>query len=225
MNMLSRLSVSLLILSLMVVAGCDEGGPTKAQAGGPGGASPQAKEDKDKPNDKPDDKPKTDTPRVVLETNHGKIVLELDAKKAPITTKNFLTYVDDGFYDNTIFHRVMKDFMVQGGGFTEDLKKKKTLSPIKNEAKNGLKNKRGTIAMARTPDPNSATAQFFINVVDNPGLDYPKPDNHGYAVFGKVVDGMDVVDKIREVRVKFHSRQFQHLPTRTVMIKSARRMK
>jgi peptidyl-prolyl cis-trans isomerase A (cyclophilin A) len=107
--------------------------------------------------------------------------------------------VDDGFYDGTIFHRVINGFMIQGGGFDNEFNQKSTRTPIRNEAKNGLKNQRGTLAMARTSDPNSATAQFFINVVDNDGLDHPKPDGHGYAVFGKVTKGMDVVDKIKAV--------------------------
>lgn len=138
-------------------------------------------------------------PRVRLSTTAGDIVLELDAAKAPATVENFLAYVDSGFYSGTIFHRVKPDFMIQGGGFTADFKKKDTRAPISNEAGNGLKNLRGTIAMARTSDPNSATAQFFINVVDNSFLDYrgDNPRDIGYAVFGKVVSGMEAVDKIR----------------------------
>lgn len=136
---------------------------------------------------------------VELDTTAGKIRIALDAEKAPITTKNFLEYVNAKFYDGTVFHRVIDGFMVQGGGFNIDggqLKEKKTNAGIANEGKNGLKNDRGTIAMARTNDPNSATAQFFINHVDNNGLNHPNPDGHGYAVFGKVTEGMDVVDKI-----------------------------
>lgn len=136
--------------------------------------------------------------KVRLSTNQGDIVLELDAEKAPISVENFLSYVKNKHYDGTIFHRVMDGFMIQGGGFTltgNKLVEKNTGKAIKNESQNGLKNLRGTIAMARTSDPNSATAQFFINVVDNAALDYP---NHGgYAVFGKVIEGMDVVDKIK----------------------------
>src|SRR5215813_490396 len=132
---------------------------------------------------------------VALETSLGSIKLELDPAKAPLTVANFLSYVDDGFYDGTVFHRVIPDFMIQGGGFEPGMKQKKTKPAIKNESPNGLSNARGSIAMARLPDPDSATAQFFINVVDNSrGLDKPR-----YCVFGKVVEGMDVVDKIKAV--------------------------
>lgn len=143
-------------------------------------------------------KPQTEAtnPRVVMETSMGKIVIELNADKAPISVANFLKYVDSGFYNGTIFHRVIPNFMIQGGGFTQDMNQKKTEAPIRNEAKNGLKNDRGTIAMARTPDPNSATAQFFINVNNNSFLNYPGQDGYGYAVFGRVLEGMDVADKI-----------------------------
>jgi peptidyl-prolyl cis-trans isomerase B (cyclophilin B) len=137
-------------------------------------------------------------PRVALETSKGKIVLELDSAKAPKTVENFLTYVEAGFYDGTIFHRVIPRFMVQGGGFTADMQKKDTQPPIQNEADNGLRNKRGTVAMARTNDPHSATAQFFVNLVDNGFLDHTakNPQGWGYAVFGKVIEGIDVVDSI-----------------------------
>jgi len=138
---------------------------------------------------------------VKLHTNHGIITLELDAEKAPKTVENFLQYVRDGFFDGTIFHRVIDGFMIQGGGFEPGMMQKPTRSPIKNEADNGLANAVGTIAMARTNDPHSATAQFFINVKDNAALDYKSstPQGWGYAVFGKVIDGMEVVDKIRQV--------------------------
>jgi cyclophilin family peptidyl-prolyl cis-trans isomerase len=139
-------------------------------------------------------------PKVLIKTNHGEITLELNEEKAPETVKNFLSYVNEGFFDKTVFHRVIKGFMVQGGGFElkEDgsIEQKPTKAPIPNEAKNGLKNKRGSIAMARTNDPHSATAQFFINHSDNDNLDYPSFDGWGYAVFGEVVSGLDVVDKI-----------------------------
>lgn len=138
-------------------------------------------------------------PRVYMETSLGDIVLELNEEQAPKTVENFLYYVHEGFYAGTIFHRVIDGFMIQGGGFTEDFQQKPTRPPIPNEAQNGLKNTRGSIAMARTPDPHSATAQFFINVGDNPSLDYPSPDGWGYTVFGRVVKGMDVVDEIRQV--------------------------
>ncbi len=140
----------------------------------------------------------TAAPRVAMETSLGTIVLELHEDQAPNTTANFLQYVRDGFYDGTIFHRVIGNFMIQGGGFTEDYQRKSTREPIRNEAHNGLKNTRGTVAMARTAAPHSATAQFFINVKDNRFLDYPGQDGWGYAVFGQVVEGMEVVDAIRQ---------------------------
>ena len=135
--------------------------------------------------------------KVLLKTSMGDITLELYPDKAPKSVENFLAYVGSGFYDGTVFHRVIAGFMIQGGGFTADLRQKKTRAPVVNESKNGLSNLRGTLAMARTADPNSATAQFFINTVDNPRLDYAGDANPGYCVFGKVVAGMDVVDKIR----------------------------
>ena len=138
---------------------------------------------------------------VELHTTAGVITLELDDAKAPVTVENFLSYVRDGHYDGTVFHRVINNFMIQGGGFNADFQQKATRAPIPLEASNGLKNDRGTIAMARTQNPNSATAQFFINVVDNAALNAPNPDGHGYAVFGKVTAGMDVVDKIKLVPV------------------------
>ncbi len=138
-------------------------------------------------------------PQVKLDTNMGDIVLTLYPEKAPKSVANFLQYVRDGYYDGTIFHRVIDGFMVQGGGFDESFNQKPTRAPIENEAKNGLKNQVGSVAMARTGDPHSATGQFFINVADNDFLDYPGQDGWGYAVFGKVIDGMDVVDKIRKL--------------------------
>jgi cyclophilin family peptidyl-prolyl cis-trans isomerase len=164
-------------------------------------------------------------PVVVVETSLGTIKIELDEEKAPITVKNFLGYVDDKFYDGVVFHRIIKDFMIQGGGFEPGLKQKKTKEPIKNEAANGLSNVRGTIAMARTSDPDSATAQFFINTVDNSKtLDRSNEGSAGYAVFGKVVDGMDVVDKIREVKTGVKG-GFRDVPIEDVVIKSVRRAK
>ena len=157
---------------------------------------------------------------VKLTTNHGAITLELDAEKAPETVKNFLSYVEAGHYDNTIFHRVIKGFMIQGGGFEPGMKQKETQAPIQNEAKNGLKNTAGTIAMARTQAPHSATAQFFINVSDNDFLDYPGQDGWGYCVFGKVTEGMDVVNAIKGVRTGskgFH----QDVPVEDVVIQKA----
>ena len=143
-----------------------------------------------------------DNPVVVFETTKGTIVAELFRDKAPISTQNMLAYIESGFYDGTIFHRVIKDFMIQGGGFERNLTEKKTRPPIKNEAENRLSNKRGTLAMARTMIVNSATAQFFINTVDNPRLDFTSADprGYGYAVFGKVIEGMDIVDAIRGVK-------------------------
>ncbi len=140
-------------------------------------------------------------PRVRLETGKGVIVLELDAKAAPKTVENFLAYARDGFYDGTIFHRVIKGFMVQGGGFTADMKQKKTNDPVENEADNGLVNARGTIAMARTNDPHSATGQFFLNTVDNTFLNHKgkNAQGWGYCVFGKVVEGLDVMDAIEKI--------------------------
>lgn len=159
---------------------------------------------------------------VKLTTNFGVITLELDAEKAPITVENFLQYVRDGHYNNTIFHRVIPNFMVQGGGFEPGMAQKPTREPIENEAHNGLKNKRGTIAMARTNDPHSATAQFFLNVVDNDFLDFKSPSGNGwgYCVFGKIVEGLDVLDKIKAVktgRSGFH----QDVPVDDVVISSA----
>lgn len=136
--------------------------------------------------------------RVLMETSVGDITLELDADKAPKSTANFVQYVQDKHYDGLVFHRVIKGFMIQGGGYDASYAQRKTRAPIENEAKNGLKNERGTIAMARTSDPHSASSQFFINHGNNAFLDYPGQDGWGYAVFGKVVDGMDVVDKIAE---------------------------
>lgn len=143
----------------------------------------------------------SDKTRVLLETNHGNITLELDAEKAPITSENFVQYVNDGFFDGTLFHRVIPNFMIQGGGFLPDMVQKATRDSIKNEADNGLPNKRGSIAMARTPDPDSASSQFFINLKDNDFLNYTAPTSQGwgYAVFGEVVEGMDVVDSIAQV--------------------------
>jgi peptidyl-prolyl cis-trans isomerase A (cyclophilin A)/peptidyl-prolyl cis-trans isomerase B (cyclophilin B) len=140
-------------------------------------------------------------PQVELKTNMGSITLELYADKAPLSTENFLQYVKDGHYNGTIFHRIIPNFMVQGGGFTPDFQQKKTRGPVRNEATNGVKNTLGTVAMARTPDPHSATAQFFINTADNEFLNFTAPtqQGHGYAVFGKVIKGMTVVEKIAGV--------------------------
>ena len=224
---------------------CDQADPeattpkseTSANPGKP--ANPETTTPKKEPPANPE---KPANPEVVLETSSGTIVLELDPENAPLTTENFLTYVNDGFYDGTIFHRVIDDFMIQGGGFElidGSGTQKETRDPVKNEAKNGLKNTRGTISMARTNNPDSATSQFFINLVDNPGLDPKTPENprafspDGYTVFGKVTKGMDVVDKIRGVdtgvkRLKargpggdLREAPMQDVPLQNVMIEKA----
>jgi cyclophilin family peptidyl-prolyl cis-trans isomerase len=164
-------------------------------------------------------------PAVILKTSAGNIEIELFPDEAPESVKNFLQYVDDGFYDGTIFHRVIPDFMVQGGGYDADRERQETRPPIKNEADNGLKNETGTVAMARTSIPDSATAQFFINVKDNAFLDFkaPTPQGYGYAVFGKIVSGMDVVVSIENAPTKDGGGAFRNLPEETVTIESASR--
>lgn len=164
-------------------------------------------------------------PRVLIETSEGNITVELWQDKAPVTVKNFLKYVDEGFYNGTIFHRVIQDFMIQGGGLTADMKSKKTRDPIKNEATPELKNARGTLAMARTGLVNSATSQFFINVVDNDFLNQrdKSPAGFGYAVFGQVVEGMDVVDRIRAVKTTSFG-QYQDVPATAVVMNKVSRV-
>jgi peptidyl-prolyl cis-trans isomerase B (cyclophilin B) len=157
---------------------------------------------------------------ILLTTNHGQITLELDADKAPKTVENFLNYVNSGHYDGTIFHRVIDGFMIQGGGFSPDMRQKPTEDPVENEANNGLTNDRYTIAMARTSDPHSASAQFFINVSDNDFLNYPGSDGWGYCVFGKVTSGTEVVDKIGKVDTGRRS-MFSDVPTEDVIIEEA----
>ncbi|WP_456378551.1 peptidylprolyl isomerase [Thiolapillus sp.] len=161
--------------------------------------------------------------KVVMETSKGDIELSLDQDKAPISVANFLRYVDEGFYNGTIFHRVIPDFMIQGGGMNVDMQRKPGQAPIKNEAKNGLKNRRGTIAMARTSDPHSATTQFFINHQDNTNLDYPSFDGWGYTVFGKVTKGMDVVDAIAATPTGTKNGH-RDVPVETILIKSVKRV-
>lgn len=160
--------------------------------------------------------------KVKMQTTKGTLVLELDDGKAPETVRNFIEYVQSGHYDGTIFHRVIDGFMIQGGGFTKDMNQKETKAPIRNEASNGLRNKRGTIAMARTMVVDSATSQFFINLVDNDFLDFtsPTPQGYGYAVFGKVVDGMDVVDAIAKVKTGYHG-PHQNVPEEAVVVTQA----
>jgi len=159
---------------------------------------------------------------VKLTTNFGTITLELDAKAAPITVANFLQYVQDGHYDGTIFHRIIDGFMIQGGGFTTDMNQKDSRAPIKNEANNGLKNEAYSIAMARTPNPDSATSQFFINVANNTFLDFREPSaqGYGYCVFGKVVEGQDVVDHIRKARTGMKAGH-QDVPVDPIVIEKA----
>ena len=160
-------------------------------------------------------------PMVELKTTQGDIVVEVFADKAPKSADNFIQYVKDGFYNGTVFHRVIDGFMVQGGGFDADMKQKSTRAPIENEAKNGLRNEAGTLAMARTADPHSASSQFFINLVPNTALDYPSRDGWGYAVFGKVVKGLDVVETIAKLPTAnrgFH----QNVPVEAVIVNSAR---
>ncbi|SFU38459.1 peptidylprolyl isomerase [Nitrosospira multiformis] len=159
---------------------------------------------------------------IRLHTNYGDIMLELDHEKAPVTAQNFIDYVNSGYYDNTIFHRVIDEFMIQGGGFEPGMIQKKTRAPIANEAGNGLKNDKYTIAMARTSDPHSATGQFFINVKDNDFLNYKSPtaQGYGYCVFGKVVEGMDVVDKIKKVKTGTRSGH-QDVPVENVILEKA----
>ena len=160
---------------------------------------------------------------VSMTTNLGEIVLELDPDRAPETVANFLRYVDEGFYNGTVFHRVINGFMIQGGGFTADLERKTTHDALRNEAKNGLKNVRGSIAMARTSAPHSATSQFFINHADNKNLDYPSFDGWGYAVFGRVTSGMETVDKIADVFTTTRN-GMANVPEQAVVIESVKRI-
>lgn len=163
-------------------------------------------------------------PMILLETSSGDILLELFEDNAPETVRNFLRYVDEGFYENTIFHRVIKNFMIQGGGLTLRMEEKSTHEPVRNEASNGLSNKKGTLAMARTAEPHSATAQFFINTADNEDLDFSAetPEGWGYCVFGQVADGMDVVEKISKLKVKERG-AYEDVPVDSVVIVSASR--
>jgi peptidyl-prolyl cis-trans isomerase A (cyclophilin A) len=160
-------------------------------------------------------------PTVEMKTNLGAITIELYADKAPKTVENFLQYVKDGHYNNTIFHRVIDGFMIQGGGFDLGMNQKATRAPVENEAKNGLKNQIGTLAMARTGNPHSATSQFFINLVNNDALDYPSRDGWGYCVFGKVTQGMDIVNKISKVSTG-SAMGHENVPTKPVLIESVK---
>ena len=198
--MISKSWVCRLLTAVVLVCGCDE------------------KTEKTKVEG---NKVKFEINTVKLEKSMGNIVIELNEQAAPVTVKNFLGYVEEGFYDGTIFHRVIPDFMIQGGGFTAKMEQKQTREAIINEANNGLKNERGTIAMARTSDPNSATCQFFINHRDNGPLNYVENVNPGYAVFGKVIEGMDVVDAIASVNTTTRM-GYKDVPVKPVVIKSAR---
>ncbi len=206
MQLVTGLLVAGLAAMVVFQCGCDENG-----AAGRGQEQP-AGDLAEKP---------AGNPVVVMETSEGTIRIELNAEKAPISVRNFLQYVDEGFYDGTIFHRVISTFMIQGGGFTPDMRKKAVRPPIKNEAANGLTNGRGTIAMARTNVVDSATAQFFINVADNKDLNHNVRD-YGYAVFGRVIDGLDVVDRIRTVRTGTVA-GMENVPVTPVVIKTVRR--
>jgi cyclophilin family peptidyl-prolyl cis-trans isomerase len=159
---------------------------------------------------------------VRFETSHGAFTVQLFEKEAPLSVANFLQYVDDGFFDGTIFHRIVPGFVIQGGGLTADFVQKKTRSPIKNEATNGERNERGTLSMARTDDINSATSQFFVNLADNAFLDH-RPGNYGYAVFGRVKEGMDIIDRIAAVKTG-RRKQYTDAPLEDVLIHSARRV-
>ncbi len=167
-----------------------------------------------------------DNPHVLLRTSEGDILLQLDRANAPLSVENFLAYVDQGHYSGTIFHRVISNFMIQGGGFDTNFNQKQTRPTIRNEADNGLKNVRGTIAMARTSNPHSATAQFYINTVDNPSLDHraPTQDGWGYTVFGRVIDGMETVDRIRKIPTASGGPFRSDVPSRSVVIESAERV-
>jgi cyclophilin family peptidyl-prolyl cis-trans isomerase len=195
--------LAILSIALLLFAACSKSG---TDTGGQGAQSESA-------------------PSVILKTSVGEIEIELFPDKAPESVKNFLAYVDEGFYDGTIFHRVIKDFMIQGGGYDGGRQKKPTRSPIKNEANNGLKNETGTVAMARTSVPDSATSQFFINVENNAFLDYREatPEGWGYAVFGRVTRGMDVAEKIENAETEDGGGAFRNIPKSPVVIESARR--
>ncbi len=159
---------------------------------------------------------------VRFETSHGDFTIELFEREAPLTVVNFLQYVDDGFFGGTIFHRIVPNFVIQGGGLTPEFEQKKTRAPVRNEANNGLQNTRGMLSMARTDAPHSATSQFFVNLTDNDFLDY-RPGNHGYAVFGRITDGLDVIDRIAAVRTG-RRQGFTDAPMEDVIINSARRV-
>jgi len=232
MRLAMTLTVAGAILSLALLsAGCKPEKPA-AQTPKETSVKPEAKPNQPQTPVQPETKPAPNqaetqpkgNPLVVIDTSEGAIKVELFADKAPATVANFLQYVDDKFYDGTIFHRVIDGFMIQGGGFTPDMQQKKTRAAIQNEAANGLKNDLGTLAMARTSDVNSATAQFFVNVANNGPLNHKdtSPRGFGYCVFGKVIAGMDVVDRIKAVPTQ-NSGSFQNVPAKPVIITSIRR--
>lgn len=202
--------ICLFLCAAVLISGCKKTDGSKKETKGEGKTMTETKQEIKKASVK-----------VELDTTMGKIVIELDEEKAPITTANFLRYVKEGFYDGTIFHRVIGNFMIQSGGHLLDMTEKTAYEPIKNEASNGLANSRGTIAMARTSNPNSATSQFYINLVDNKQLNFIPGQSPGYAVFGKVIEGMDVVDKIGTVKTTKRLSYFD-VPVEPVLINSAK---
>jgi len=213
--MIKKLSLFVMVINLVLICGCAKEEPQTEEA-------PVVQERIETIDIEPEKNVvENKNPKVKLETSMGDIVIELNAEAAPVTVKNFLEYVEGGFFDGLLFHRVISDFMIQGGGFTADLQRKQTKAPIKNEASNGLKNDRGTIAMARTSDPDSATSQFFINHKDNNILNYSGAENPGYAVFGMTVEGMDVVDKIAGVATTTLPNGMKNVPIKPVVINSA----
>jgi len=214
--------IGVVMLSLFMAGGCDQDKTTKqTQSVSKTNSVKKTLPENERKIMSQSDAQSQKNPQVIMETSKGNITIELDAKAAPATVKNFLVYVNEKFYDGTIFHRVINNFMIQGGGFDEKMSQKKTHGPIKNEAANGLKNNLGTIAMARTNDINSATAQFFINVKDNDFLNHQGSGQFGYAVFGKVVSGMDVIDAIKAVKTTSRA-GMDDVPAEPVIIKSVK---
>ena len=214
----STLLTMLVVTTVTLIDGCDK----KESEISPVPAQPQVQaveKVKERTVSKESKQMAEEPKKVKLETSMGEIVIELNEEAAPITVKNFLRYIEEGFFDGTIFHRVIPDFMIQGGGFTADMSQKKTHAPIVNEAGNGLKNTRGAIVMARTDNPDSATSQFFINHKNNDFLNYAGPGKPGYAVFGKVIEGMETVDKIAAVKTATRM-GMRDVPVEPVVIKS-----
>lgn len=227
----TRIVAWLAVGGLLTIAGCgksQDGANTQSAASIKGGAAALSASPSLQPaTTKPADNSDPLHPVVLIDTSLGKITVTLDQEKAPLTVRNFLDYVDRGFYDGTIFHQALKDYVVLGGAFTPDLKEKLSGVPIRNEARNGQKNARGTIAMARLPNNvDSATCQFFFNISDNAMLDYQgeKPEAYGYCAFGKITEGLDVVEKIGSTKVQDQG-DFERIPVQTVMINSIRRIR